>query len=187
MPGFDCIGFWIPCALALLYVPRAMSTLRLCDLAAVAVAGVLSYLFPMRLPNGTAIWPFYLAAPIGYLIWWTRWSIAPEKRAPAAPLMMLGFFSVAIPDTLKTFQWFPGGSTVGAMGWNDGLMRFWLYPWPLVTFLFAGSEWVFAKDGNQPFSWRKSISFQISPLLWNRRTANAPSSAPMRARKEGNA
>lgn len=124
-------------------------------------AGLLSYLYPIPHQEGVGVWAFYLALVLCYTLYWLGCEVAPAKRLPAGPTLFLGFLSLAIPDMLLTFERFGVGGTVGGMGINDGLIRFWLVPALPIVLAWVVSEWIYARDKNLPFSWVSALRFHI--------------------------
>lgn len=163
MLNFHPIGFFVPCALAILYFPRALVLKPRRTIIFFAIAGVLSYLLPIAHSDGVVILPIYLGLMVSYFLFWFKCSVAPEKRVPACSALSLGFMSVAIPDTLLTLERFGTEGTVGAMGLSDGLIKFWLIPVPIVVSAWVLSEWVYSKVRSTPFCWRNALCFHISP------------------------
>ncbi len=169
MPNFHPLGFFVPFTIAVIYFPRALVLKARSTITFFAIAGVLSYLCPIKHTDGVGVWPIFLVLMVCYLLFWLICQVPPEKRIPACPALCLGFMSVVIPDTLLTMETFGTTGTVGGMGLSDGLIKFWLIPVPIVVSAWVLSEWVYSKDRNTPFCWRNTLCFHISPNPKHRR------------------
>lgn len=167
MPAFDPIGFFLPLCVAILYLPRALPYLRTRTTVYLAVLGYFTYLMPFWNPGGQVglgMVPFYV-----FFMWFQvlpartkppRWW--PE-RLPMAALVPYTFASLAVPDTFLTWQ--GGGAlwTVGGQGWQDGLVRLWLFVLPGFAAFRALADFGCAKDQGEPFRLRRWMIEQLAP------------------------
>jgi len=146
------------------YLPRAVKSLPYPQLFFFALAGFLSYLFPICHPDGIGIWPFYLILVIGNLLKWTHQGGNNARRIPVGPIFGVGFLSIAIPDAILTFERYGTNGIVGKMGLNDGLIYFGLIPIPITIFFWILCEWLISRDSDVSFSLKESLIFHLSPI-----------------------
>lgn len=164
MPGFHKIGFILPLLFALIYVWRAIPCLNTHAMVYFLLSALLTYLMPIWHPTGVGFIPFYIVVMfifIGFTnrnVWWS------PPFVPFAALLPLSFLSVSIPDFLRTLE--GGGSQwqVGGAGWQDGLIKYWLWMLPVFILTWSWYDWTIAKGANKPFSMQKWVALHLSPL-----------------------
>ena len=164
MPRLHCVGFLLPLTIALVYLPIGVAAMRLKAVVYFAVAGLATYYLPISHPHGVGIFPFYLTYVFVYL---ARGVLRGDKTMEAIPalstLLTFSFLSLAVPDFFLTWQ--RGGSAwaVGGDGWQDGLLRFWLYLIPVAGALFVMVEFARAKDQKLPVAVAQWLWHHFSP------------------------
>jgi len=165
MPTFTLIGFCIPAFLSTIYFYRALKSLPLLVSAVFLISGILTYQFPFTPSGPVHLRPFYLIISITALI-----SILLNNQffkkfhLPMAPLMSYGFFSVVIPDFILTWQRFNEKGTVGAANWEDGIIKWWLYPFLILVILAILLELVQQKSNKKTVSLIRAIEYHASPI-----------------------
>lgn len=60
MPAFDPIGFFLPLAVAVLYLYRALQHWRSRNTLYMALLAFVTYLVPIKHPNGVGLVPLYV-------------------------------------------------------------------------------------------------------------------------------
>lgn len=170
MPDFHPIGFWVPCVLALLYVPMFVRSIDYRSFLYFATCGLATYLLPIWHADGVGFISFNLLVYPLYIAARTIRGAKLEKFNRLSVFLAPAFMSIAIPDFFLTMN--RGGAewTVGGAGWNDGLIRFWLFAVVIFAILFVLADWVHAMDNKAPFSWMASLSYHLNPVVATRVT-----------------
>jgi hypothetical protein len=131
------------------------------------VLGVIIYLWPKWNPQGNVgvgiaplyvlmMWVQVLPARSNPPPWW------PE-RLPMGALVPNTFAAIAVPDVLLTWQGGGANWTVGGAGWQDGLVRFWLFAMPAFLVLRALSDFACSRDQAEGFHLRRWMLAELAP------------------------
>ena len=158
-PSFDLVGFWVPFVAACIYSPAAFRSLYPIQWIILFFSGVISYTFANHQADFVGLMPVYVIGILEYLI---RRSFGKVPRVPAMAFMAAAFFSLAIPDILRTHEWFPMSGTVGGGGIKDGLILFWLLP-----SVFAVVLWTAPEIENPANGVKASFAKFARKIIWN--------------------
>lgn len=167
MPAFHPIGFFVPFLVACLYLLRARPYVWSRTTLYLAALSLAMYLLPNWNPQGNV---GVGIAPLYVLMMWVQ--VLPPRtdpprwwpeRLPMAALVPYTFAAIAVPDVL--LSWEGGGAhwTVGGAGWEDGLVRFWLFAMMAFVVLRLLSDFGCSKDQREPFILRHWLTEQLAP------------------------
>lgn len=123
MPAFHPIGFFLPLAVASLYLLRALPYLRSRTAMYLAVLGMVMYLLPNWNPQGNV---GVGIAPLYVLMMWVQ--VLPDRtnpprwwpeRLPMGALLPYTFAAIAVPDIVLTSPSRAAWSATGRAAWGS--------------------------------------------------------------------
>jgi hypothetical protein len=158
---FNLVGFGIPSVICLIFLPIAIRKLNWQIWFLAVVFGMITYATAKVNHGGCAVGlgPYYVIVLMIYAMMrlHTRWNVMPAMGLHSAM-----FLTVVVPDCFKTFELFPVTGQVGGGSWADGLMKFWLYPLPLIILLLVVFEY-----SNLPKAAKGSAEKFLHHLRWH--------------------
>lgn len=180
MPIFDAVGFWIPTIAALLYIPKLFGHARFQVTAQIIVAGFvccLCFLTRTEHQNGIGFLLLYYVPVVGFFLYYALMKIPAGQRVPLATICSLGYLGLAVADTVATHLRYKVDAHVGGAAWNDGLLKYLLWPYPaLLVAILLGMllDYVLHKENNLPYAFSESLIYQGAPLVYRKPGSYTP-------------